>query len=380
MVTTDFQFGSLDTTVPLKMISKVLKSPVLHHHDKGHGKHILVLVEREPEAAALLTLTSWVKQLFPSFDLDVVSASCISVTDDEIRKAAIYKFYKRYSSPFESYVRPGKTVVVSLGYSLSAITLSSDLQVESFYDYIFNKTYFYAPRTGTYLFPIDGLGKLVKKSSLGTFLKDSSRVEFAKWQAAYIHQNWDRLCSPPARGRIVRRELQTAEDWQRFNRCCRRLLWSAGCPGTAEYRPQDLRSSSFVLGIGCLLCRVIQEGILRWGKCISDLLGDSKVELDQQRPNGHVEAFNRRACEDKGESTSCKKSEAEDDLPDCPVSFVEDTEAEDKDVDSGQKVDESFERDRVTVVCYLEGCYPSCSEGDASNYHYRCKEGWPAFQ
>jgi len=104
--------------------------------------------------------------------------------------------------------------VVTFGYALQGVTLSSDLSVECFYDFVFNKTYFYSSDTGTYVFPCDDLFDLFKITTSGWMPKDSSRGMFARHQLEYIKNKYDNLKSGMDEDRYVINKLVTKNDFK----------------------------------------------------------------------------------------------------------------------------------------------------------------------
>jgi DNA polymerase I-like protein with 3'-5' exonuclease and polymerase domains len=156
--------------------------------------------------------------MLPYFDFDIVTASKVATSKDDIKKQTIYKFYIANSSDYKRFIRPNKTVIVPLGFAISAIIKSSDLSTECFYDYVFNKTYFYAPQTNTHCVPIDSIDELfVYDSDLRSYLpKDNSKVEFAKYQIQQVISHYEVLKLPREANRLSINRITTKEGWKEF--------------------------------------------------------------------------------------------------------------------------------------------------------------------
>jgi len=89
------------------------------------------------------------------------------VTEKEKLKG-MEKFYSKNKIKFENYIKPNSKVI-PIGRAIYSLTESTDLKAESFYDYIFNKTYFYSPEIKSYIFPVDFISMWLKKDNFSNF-------------------------------------------------------------------------------------------------------------------------------------------------------------------------------------------------------------------
>lgn len=214
-----FDFGDIDISVSAKNQTNLISNICLFSENKQRNKHILFLLETSIVNKQVITVfVTWLKKLLPNFDFDVVTASKVAIPKDDIKKQTIYKFYIQNSSDYKKYIRPNKTVIVPFGSAISAITKSSDLSTECFYDYVFNKTYFYAPQTNTYCVPIDSIDELFYYDpDLQSYLpKDNSKVEFAKHQLHQILSCYNLLKLPLEADRVVIQRIISREAWKTF--------------------------------------------------------------------------------------------------------------------------------------------------------------------
>lgn len=191
-----FVFGNINTALKLKDQDQVLSDICLHSKNTGNEKHVVFLVEAPLDKPRLHALTVWIGQHLPDFDFDIVNSSVMKITNEQIKKEGIFRFYKKKRTDFQRFIREDKSLVVAMGFSISAITLSSDLNIECFYDYVFNKTYFYAPQTCSYVFPIDGFDRLFKMDRFWR-PQDHSRMQFAQMQMQILRREYEKLKSPP---------------------------------------------------------------------------------------------------------------------------------------------------------------------------------------
>jgi DNA polymerase I-like protein with 3'-5' exonuclease and polymerase domains len=212
-----FEFGNINTSIKKKNQDLIVDNISYLSQKIGKGKHLLFLLEHPIESPMLkLLLINWIKKNFPDFDIDIVSASAINASDEQIKKQGIYRFYLENKSNFDKYIREN-TIIIPFGYALSAITQSFDLSVDCFYDHVFNKTYFFSPQTNTYVFPIDSIGELFKSNIGNSYsLKDCSRVYFALYQFQQVKNRYEELKTPPVPERLQIKILKTKEDWSMF--------------------------------------------------------------------------------------------------------------------------------------------------------------------
>jgi DNA polymerase I-like protein with 3'-5' exonuclease and polymerase domains len=194
-----FEFG-VDIGVKPKYQDKVNTDILISSKHTYGNAHVLLLLENRPGSVEGFKhyIDNFFKANLPHFDYDVVVTAKLDLNLQAIKKYGVYKFYQENHSDFKRYIQDN-TVIITSGYALQAITESDDLSIECFYDYIFNKTYFFAPQTNTYVFPIDSFTTtLMRWENNGYKSTDCSRLEFAKLQFLYIKDHYDFLsCQPP---------------------------------------------------------------------------------------------------------------------------------------------------------------------------------------
>ncbi len=213
MDSSGFSFG-IDTSITSKNQSKKVGELLVASQHLHGNNHILMLLELPPPNLSRFTqyIKLFFKEYLPNFDYDVVIASAIHATLVEVKKHAIYKFYQDNTSDYYKYIKPN-TVVISSGYALQSITKADDISIECFYDYMFNKTYFYSPQLRHYVFPIDSFTVLTKFDKDRYIPVDCSRYEFAKLQCKDIIEKYTSLSCPPVPMRIRTIKVGSRQDW-----------------------------------------------------------------------------------------------------------------------------------------------------------------------
>ena len=215
MLNAGFEFG-IDLSVKPKYQEKINTNILISSKHTYGNAHVLLLLENRP--GSVESFKHYIDNLFkanlPHFDYDVVVAAKLDLNLQAIKKYGVYKFYQENHSDFKRYIQDN-TVIITSGYALQAITESDDLSIECFYDYIFNKTYFFAPQTCTYVFPIDSFTTtLMRWENNGYKSTDCSRVEFSKLQFQYIKDHYDFLSHQPPLQRFRIVEATSPSMWR----------------------------------------------------------------------------------------------------------------------------------------------------------------------
>jgi DNA polymerase I-like protein with 3'-5' exonuclease and polymerase domains len=213
-----FEFGGINTSVKQKNQEAEVKDTSLLSIRKGRNKHLLFLLENPIRSLGLKTaLNNWITKQFTDFDIDIVSASAIQATSEQIKKQGIYRFYLENSSDYSKLIRPDETIVVPFGTALSSIIRGPDLSTECFYDFVFNNTHFYSPQINANVFPIDSVMDLFKLTKDNNYsIKDCSRQYYALHQFQKIKDKYDQFKEVPVPERLQIEVLKTKEDWNAF--------------------------------------------------------------------------------------------------------------------------------------------------------------------
>ena len=212
----NFNFG-IDTSILPKNQNDVIEDILVATKSNNSKHHILLLLENKPDKSGPFKtfIINLFKVYLPEYDYDVVIASKLNMGIEHIKKHGVYKYYQQNHSDFLSYVRDN-TVVLTSGYALQAVTQSDNLSIDCFYDYVFNNTYFYSPRTLTYILPFDSfLSVIIKWDNTGYALKQCSRVEFMKLQFQCIKDN-PSLFTKPKLDRYIIKKVNNNDDWDAF--------------------------------------------------------------------------------------------------------------------------------------------------------------------
>ena len=266
-----FEFGGIEVSTPKKNIEKINNNILLGSSHRGNDKHVLFLVNTPSVPTRLVSvLKNWINVNLLGYDFDIVSASNIDASNEDIKKSSIYLFFIKNRSEFKKYIIPNKTVIVTFGYALQGVTLSSDLSVDCFYDFVFNKTYFYSPDTSTFVFPCDDLFEIFKFTGSGWMPKDSSRSLFARHQLEFIKSHYADLKDGLDEDRCVINRLVTKND---FKDLMKRYL------GVRAYCAWDIETTglSYVRNkIGCVTMSLDGKTgwFIPWRLVDTDLLSD----------------------------------------------------------------------------------------------------------
>ncbi len=188
-----FEFGSLTTQTKRKEINLNQKNPVIHiEQDKNNAMQICILLDTFYPKTLLNSFKKWV-ELNTTYNYIILVATTLDCKAEELTQ--VVDFYTRNTIQIQDYLPAtfNNVYYISVGRSIYSFTESDDLTVESFHDFIFNKTYFYSPKVNSYVFPIDYLVLLFKPFNSDQVLKNSARASFASLQIKYVQTLWSSL-------------------------------------------------------------------------------------------------------------------------------------------------------------------------------------------
>lgn len=176
-----FEFGNITTKTKKKELSFNKKSPLIYLEDRNTEIQYCILFDNFYPKLLTNSFIKWIKQNTNNSFI-ILNSTEIQCTAQEISQ--VVDFYSRHTIDFKQYFPDNfnNIIYMSVGRAIYSFTGSEDLVVESFYDYIFNKTYFYSPKVKSYIFPIDYLTLLFKEINGSWVPKDASRTNFAALQ------------------------------------------------------------------------------------------------------------------------------------------------------------------------------------------------------
>ncbi|HOF44388.1 MAG TPA: DNA polymerase [Candidatus Pacearchaeota archaeon] len=149
---------------------------------------IIVALDNEYPQALLNSFQIFLEKEFPLNTIKIILA-----VKSKPPRQATSRFYKEEAYDFSSYLpKNNKYFIISVGMAICTVSRSVQLSVSDFYDFVFNKTYFYAPYYKTYCFPIDNLYALFKKNEVWV-PKDAFRLHFTRLQCKTLRDNADTL-------------------------------------------------------------------------------------------------------------------------------------------------------------------------------------------
>lgn len=111
----------------------------------------------------------------------------------------IARYYRDNAIDLSRYISPGSRVIAA-GRALYAFTGSTDLDVSHFYDYVTNRScsWFYAPKTASYVFPVDDPSNWIGKDTFASYFaarqflaargldRDAVELDFTEPEVVYV--------------------------------------------------------------------------------------------------------------------------------------------------------------------------------------------------
>lgn len=131
----------------------------------------------------------YVKRLFDSLNIkfNLIFPFSFVPTESDLKKSITKFFIDNVRKDLADYV-PSNLPIVTFGRGLYTVTYDTDIQVDMFYDTVFNKPYIYTPQFNTRVYPCDslfrilGFGQPDKKTGDPIILWDQWESFFAKEQ------------------------------------------------------------------------------------------------------------------------------------------------------------------------------------------------------
>lgn len=132
--------------------------PVLFR--KGADPEITLVTEGVPTPGQIKYLRHFMANQYGDVSFQILSAVQFQPKQVDL-KTNVTDFYVNNRINFKDYLKPWSKVV-PIGRALYSFTETSDLDARSFYDFVFNKTWFFVPEYKAFVFPVDMIDKLVQ--------------------------------------------------------------------------------------------------------------------------------------------------------------------------------------------------------------------------
>jgi len=155
-----FAFGGLSVQASKKTLqADLIDEPLLIEHTTDSSKHpyFLILLDEYYSPQKLKKIEKLLKLNGIANYRAVVSVN-VNIKKDDL-KDGIGQHYRTNQSRWKQYVE-GAKAVIAVGPALYSINQSTDILVDHFRDIVFNKSYYWSPDTGTYVFPVDSFNDI----------------------------------------------------------------------------------------------------------------------------------------------------------------------------------------------------------------------------
>jgi len=206
-----FEFGELTTKVKKTATSFHTSDSIIYNDITEATKDaVVVILDTFYPSRIIDSYVKVLKQTLKNKAIVIICSISKVLTDAEIKRGGVIDFYIRNTINIKQTLSsiPNfsacNAIYVSCGRAIYGITQSDTITVEDFYDFIFNKTYFYAPSLKGYVFPINSLFDLFKNENSSWLVKDCSLANFALFQYKFIETNFSSLIL----------ESQQSEDYE----------------------------------------------------------------------------------------------------------------------------------------------------------------------
>ncbi len=191
----NFNFGGLSVHTKKKEISIAKRDPFIFKQVRDNSPYqVCIVLDTFYPVSLITSLKTWIsKNIKVSYC--IIVATNLDCKSDEVKQ--IIDFYSRNSVDIKGTIPEDFTncLYVAIGRSIYSFTHSDDLEISYFYDFVFNKTYFYSPIVESYVFPIDYLYLLFKSTNGSFLINDNARMNFASYQLKQIDTIGNKLVS-----------------------------------------------------------------------------------------------------------------------------------------------------------------------------------------
>jgi hypothetical protein len=175
-------FGFEPQQVKKAKVKRSLDNPILYL-DENPNLNVLV-AEYFSE-----TRLKYISALFHQAGASINLVYCFPFIADEKKQVSglARYFYENVRSDLKEWLKPDAPVV-AVGRAACAATFDAGIQVQGFYDSVFNNTFFYSPFVNNRVYPIDAISKICgfgrpdQKSGEPIFYYDRWETYFAKKQ------------------------------------------------------------------------------------------------------------------------------------------------------------------------------------------------------
>lgn len=209
-----FEFGGLTPKTKTKELGMKRKDPCLFvETTRNNDYQVIVVLDNFYPDKLTDSFLHWLKKNI-TVNYMVLVATTLECKAEELTQ--IVDYYNRNTIDFSHYIPKEFTnpVYVSVGRAIYSFTGSDELKVESFYDYIFNDTFFYSPKVKSYVFPIDYLQQMFKNMASSWVIQDSARAKFATMQLHFLANRFPSLeKAPPAFKKHILVTKKEVEDY-----------------------------------------------------------------------------------------------------------------------------------------------------------------------
>jgi DNA polymerase I-like protein with 3'-5' exonuclease and polymerase domains len=215
-----FAFGGLNVASTKKSLAAELIQDIVQiDHTSDKGPYILVLLDEYYFPDKLKKIEIFLERNGIKNYKAVNALNCIIPKED--LKGEISRFYRINQSKWKDHAEGAKGVI-AVGAALYAINQSADLMTFAFYDIMFNKSYYWSPDAGTWVFPIDTFQEIfaaLQQKADNMYHVDSDgpvntyKTHFAEYQ---FKQVLSLRLSPLAVSKPELIKVETPEDFEIF--------------------------------------------------------------------------------------------------------------------------------------------------------------------
>ena len=246
-----YVFGGLNTSSTKKAFkSEAIENIVLIDEEKSNSldPYFIILLDESYNGAKLRGIRKLL-QLNRITNYKAIISVNAKITKEDL-KGELVDFYRNNSSGWLKYITENVKAIITVGAALYSVNKSDDILPNHMYEIVFQKSYFYNPRVGKWIFPIDSFNEIFqpipfeKNNRPLEIPVDTFKTNFAKYQLKQV------ISLDLFKPRIPKFSEIKIETTEEFIRLC------SSIPNDAEVS-YDLETSGFDPFLDRILCITI---------------------------------------------------------------------------------------------------------------------------
>lgn len=177
-------FNQLDSTIKKENFQNRVENPLLFK--RGQNPQITILIDELIGKDLLNKFTQTIKNRIGEFDYQILYCVKFKINNKTIEKEIVGTYFDNRID-LQKYI-PANSKIITIGRSIYSIAGNKDIDTKTFYDFITNDTYFYAPEIKSYVFPVGMFFKWIDKDNFDRWFAFSQIKKALEFEIPHIRE------------------------------------------------------------------------------------------------------------------------------------------------------------------------------------------------